>query len=57
MLVAWQSMGFTKAGAKEGYRNLALDEIDELEVMEMHFTVRTDFNPQDSQYRDWVFHI
>lgn len=57
VLVAWQSMGFTKAGGKEGYRNLQLDEIDELEVLESHFSVRSDFNPQDSQYRDWVYHV
>jgi hypothetical protein len=57
VLVCWQSMGFTKAGGKEGYRNLALSEIDELEVLESHFQVMKDFNPLDSQYKDWVYHV
>lgn len=56
-LVCWQSMGFTKAGAKAGYRNLVLEEIDDVEVLETTFTIRKDFNPQDVQYKDWVFHI
>jgi hypothetical protein len=57
VVVVWQSMGFTKAGGKEGYRNLILEEIDDLEVLESHFTIRSDFNPQDGQYRDWVYHL
>jgi hypothetical protein len=57
MLVVWQAMGFTKAGGKAGYRNLHLDDIDELEVMESHFSVRSDFHPNDGQYKDWVYHI
>lgn len=57
MLVCWQSLGFTKAGAKAGYRNLALTSIDEVEVLDTTFFVRADFNPRDSQYKDWVFHV
>lgn len=57
VLVCWQSMGFTKAGGKEGFRNLRLDEIEEVEILQTHFQVRTDFNPTDTQYKDWVYHI
>ncbi|HMR57809.1 MAG TPA: WYL domain-containing protein [Cyclobacteriaceae bacterium] len=57
VLVCWQTFGFTKAGGKEGYRNLQLDRIIELEILENHFEKRTDFNPHDGQYKDWVFHV
>jgi hypothetical protein len=57
VLVCWQALGFTKAGAKEGYRNLVLENIDELEVLENHFQKRDDFNSLDGQYKEWVYHI
>ncbi|MBS1681427.1 MAG: WYL domain-containing protein [Bacteroidetes bacterium] len=57
VLVCWQAMGFTKAGAKEGYRNLQLDKISEIEILSAHFQKRDDFNPADVQYKDWVYHI
>ena len=57
VLVCWQTFGFTKAGGKEGYRNLQLDRIIEFEILDTHFQKQTDFNPQDGQYKDWVFYI
>jgi len=57
VLVCWQSMGFTKAGGKEGYRNLILDDIEEVEMLETTFPVDPGFNPADVQYKEWVFHI
>ena len=57
VLVCWQSIGFTKAGGKEGYRNLVLDRIIELEILDNHFQKRTDFNPVGAQYKEWVYHI
>ncbi|MBX2900237.1 MAG: hypothetical protein KF775_11325 [Cyclobacteriaceae bacterium] len=57
VLVCWQTFGFTKAGGKEGYRNLQLERIAEMEILDAHFEKRTDFNPLDGQYKDWVFHI
>lgn len=57
VLVCWQAMGFTKAGGKEGYRNLELQKIIEVEITEYHFKVRDDFNPSDSQYKEWVYHV
>jgi len=57
MLAAWQERGFTRAGAQAGYRNLALKRLLHAEVLDYHFTVRNDFNPNDGQYAEWVFHI
>lgn len=57
VLVCWQSLGMTKAGRGEGYRNLQLDRIIEIEVLETQFQKRDDFNPLDSQYAEWVFHV
>jgi predicted DNA-binding transcriptional regulator YafY len=57
VLVCWQAMGITKAGSGAGYRNLKLDRIIEIEVLEQHFQEQADFNPLDAQYAEWVFHI
>lgn len=57
MLVCWQTAGFTKAGGKEGYRNLKLDKIIAIETLDWRFQQRADFNSQDSQYKEWVYHI
>jgi predicted DNA-binding transcriptional regulator YafY len=57
VLVCWQTGGFTKAGGKEGYRNLQLDRIISIETLDWHFQKRTDFNSTDGQYKDWVYHI
>lgn len=57
VLVCRQVTGFTKAGGKAGYRNLALNRIQEIEVLERKFHLSEDFNPKDEQYKDWVFHI
>ena len=57
VLVCWQTLGFTKGSAKEGYRNLVLEDVEEVEILELHFQPRADFNPSDTQYREWVYHI
>ena len=57
VLVCWQSLGLTKAGQGEGYRNLQLNRIMEVETLSDHFQKREDFNADDSQYKDWVYHI
>jgi len=57
VLVCWQSLGFTKAGGREGYRNLILQDIEEVEMLELHFHKRDDFHAKDTQYKDWVYHI
>ncbi len=57
VLVCKQLAGFTKAGGKAGYRNLALKKINEVEILSQKFEHPTDFNPLDSQYKEWVYHI
>jgi hypothetical protein len=57
VLVCWQEMGFTRAGGKAGYRNLPLNECEEVEMLDTHFQKHDDFNPLDGQYKDWVYHI
>lgn len=57
VLVCWQVMGFTSATGKEGYRNLILEDIEEVEMLETRFEVQPDFNAQSEQYKEWVYHI
>lgn len=57
VLVCWQAGGLTKAGGTEGYRNLILEKIIECEMTDWHFEKRDDFNPIDTQYKEWVFSI
>jgi len=57
MMVCWQSLGFTGSTGKPGYRNLLLEDFESVEVLEKQFQKRDDFNPQDGQYKDWVYHI
>jgi hypothetical protein len=56
VVVCWQISGFTKGG-HEGYRNLQLTKIAEIEILTWHFQKRGDFNPMDGQYKEWVYHI
>ena len=57
VLVCYQTLGMTKAGRGPGYRNLQLDRILEAEMLDTNFQKRDDFNPQDDQYKEWVYHI
>ena len=57
MLVCWQSLGFTNAAGKPGYRNLVLADCESVEILETHFSVDKDFNPADGQYKEWVYHV
>jgi hypothetical protein len=57
VLVCWQSLGFTKPGRGAGYRNLKLDDIEEVEVLDTTFERDPGFNPKDPQYKEWVYHI
>lgn len=57
VLVCWQEAGFTKAGGVAGYRNLVLERIQLVEILEQHFSRRDDFFPEDGQYKDWVYYI
>ncbi len=57
VLVCWQSMGFTRPGGTEGFRNLILDDVELVEMLDSHFTPSESFNPIDVQYKEWVFHV
>lgn len=57
VLVCWQSLGFTSATGKPGYRNLSLPDVESVEVLDQHFTVDACFNPADKQYFEWVYHV
>ena len=57
VLVCVQLAGFTKGGGEVGYRNLQLDRIKEVSVLEESFYKPDDFNPDDEQYHNWLFHI
>jgi hypothetical protein len=57
VLVCWQTLGLTKAGQGAGYRNLQLDRFIEVETLSEHFQKRDDFNPNDAQYQEWIYHI
>ena len=50
-------MVFTSATGKEGYRNLVLEDIEEVEMLENAFQVQPDFNANGEQYKEWVYHI
>lgn len=57
VLVCRQVSGYTQGGGTEGYRNLRLERITEVEIMDAHFEVDEGFDPTNSQYKDWVYHI
>ena len=57
MLVAWQESGYASKSPVPGYRNFNLMEIEEVETTDRRFIQNKDFNPDDSQYSDWVYHI
>ncbi|MEP5613004.1 MAG: hypothetical protein ABJP45_12185 [Cyclobacteriaceae bacterium] len=57
VVVCKQSAGFTKGGGGAGYRNILLEKITEVEIIEERFSVSEDFDPDDSQYAEWVYHI
>jgi len=57
VLVCWQTLGFTKAGGQAGFRNLQLQHIEAVEMLDTHFKIDPGFNASDSQYKEWVYHI
>lgn len=57
VLVCWQALGFTNAKGQPGYRNLPLPDCESVEILEQHFSVDEGFNPEDGQYKEWVYHV
>jgi hypothetical protein len=50
-------VGFYKSRGHQGYRQLQLNRIAIVEVLDTHFTVDPGFHPEDGQYAEWVFHV
>lgn len=57
MIICWQEDGFAGTSRLPGYRNLSLVRCLTAELLDRHFLVRGDFNPADTSYQDWVFHV
>jgi len=57
MIICWQESGFGGTSKLPGYRNLSLLKCTTVELLDRHFLVRYDFDPSDTTYTDWVFHI
>jgi len=56
-IVCLQVDGFSGATKIPGYRNLSLQDCESVEPLDMRFIVLSNFNPEDSAYKDWVFHV
>jgi hypothetical protein len=56
-IVCWQKSGFSEKGASSGYKNVSLEKCETVMVLNKKFVRRKDFNPDDDQYGEWIFHI
>lgn len=57
MIICWQEDGYAGTSRLPGYRNLSLMRCSTVELLDRHFLVRGDFNPADTSYQEWVFHV
>lgn len=57
VIVCWQVAGPSKSGDSTGYRNLLLENCEGVEILNSSFHVQPDFNPEEGNYKDWVFHL
>ncbi len=57
VIVCQQVAGFTKAGRTAGFRNLQFTKLESIEVLDEKFQLDEGFQPQDVQYKEWVYHI
>jgi hypothetical protein len=56
-LCCWQRSGYSAKGELEGYKNLPLEKCENVLVLSRRFVKRRDFNPESSQYGEWLFHV
>ena len=56
-IACWQKSGYSVKGVTEGYKNLLLEKCENAMVLNKKFVKRKDFNPDDEQYGEWLFHI
>jgi hypothetical protein len=57
MIVSIFVKGFSESNNPSLYRNLLLDNCEEVEVLSKHFTIDSQFNPGNAQYKNWKFHV
>lgn len=57
MILCWQKSGYSAKGVEKGYKTLLVEKIENVMVLNKKFMKRRDFNPQDSRYGTWLFHI
>ena len=57
VIVCWQEYGYSFNNKGPGYRNLMLMECVSVKTLQRPFFTRNDFDPNDPQYTEWVFHI
>jgi hypothetical protein len=48
--------GFSESKNTTFFRNLQFVKCEKVEVLDRRFTVDKDFNPEDGQYKTWLFH-
>jgi hypothetical protein len=56
-IACWQKSGFSEKGISSGYKNLSLEKCETVMMLNKKFYKRKDFNPEDDQYGEWLFHI
>lgn len=56
-ICCWQKSGFSSKGNTEGFKNLSLENCENVMVLNKRFTKRREFSPTDGQYGEWLFHI
>jgi hypothetical protein len=57
ILVCIQVKGYTKSNNPSYFRNLDAEKIKVVEVQPKKFTIDPEFNPDNDQYSDWLFHV
>lgn len=57
IIVSIQVKGHSESRNPSHYRNLQLDECESVEMTSRGFVIDKDFNPEGSQYKNWLFHV
>jgi hypothetical protein len=57
ILVSIQVRGYSESKNPSHYRNLLLDDCESVEALPRTFTIDPGFNPENKQYRNWLFHV
>jgi hypothetical protein len=57
IIVCVQVGGYTGSQSLPQFRNLQFHSCEWIEMLERRFSVDPNFNPQDTQYKHWLFHV